>query len=432
MRETPQRLPGADFIAQQAFAPRVSVNLSGYLTTVAAAALYQPVDADLTAIAALSPSNDDIIQRKAGAWTNRTMAQLAADIPVASLSGTKANFDAACSDGNFAYASDLASYQPLDADLTALAGVTSAADKVPYFTGSGTASVADFSSVGRTLVGQTTQALMRSTGLGLGTSAVVDTGTSGTKVPLLDGANTWSGVQTFAAGTVTAPSIRFATAGNGFYDAGGAFYFAQAGVSRMTLGDGLAITSNTAFKATSGTSTASSSADTSMSRAGASNSWAFCDGGSGSGQAVSRAELNKKVSSIADNTATDVLTVTIPNAAHSGQLYIELCGSLGAGGAVGANEATAVNCYTVAFTRTAGVNAVATISAASGAAACAVAGAATATCTGTLSAVTGAAGASNSFTVKATIARSGGSSANHTCLVYAKLMNANASGITIS
>jgi hypothetical protein len=37
------------------------------------------LDADLAAIAALSPANDDIIQRKAGAWVNRTMTQLAAD-----------------------------------------------------------------------------------------------------------------------------------------------------------------------------------------------------------------------------------------------------------------------------------------------------------------------------------------------------------------
>lgn len=37
-------------------------------------------DADLTAIAALTPSNDDIIQRKSGAWTNRTPAQLKTDL----------------------------------------------------------------------------------------------------------------------------------------------------------------------------------------------------------------------------------------------------------------------------------------------------------------------------------------------------------------
>lgn len=37
-------------------------------------------DADLTTIAGLTPTNDDLIQRKAGAWTNRTPAQYVADI----------------------------------------------------------------------------------------------------------------------------------------------------------------------------------------------------------------------------------------------------------------------------------------------------------------------------------------------------------------
>lgn len=42
----------------------------------------QASDSDLTTIAGLSPSNDDVMQRKAGAWANRTMAQLAADMKV--------------------------------------------------------------------------------------------------------------------------------------------------------------------------------------------------------------------------------------------------------------------------------------------------------------------------------------------------------------
>lgn len=40
------------------------------------------LDADLTAIAAISPANDDIIQRKSGAWVNRTMAQLKTDLAI--------------------------------------------------------------------------------------------------------------------------------------------------------------------------------------------------------------------------------------------------------------------------------------------------------------------------------------------------------------
>lgn len=42
-------------------------------------------DADLDAIAALAASNDDIIQRKAGAWTNRSLAQYKLDLNVATL-----------------------------------------------------------------------------------------------------------------------------------------------------------------------------------------------------------------------------------------------------------------------------------------------------------------------------------------------------------
>jgi hypothetical protein len=48
--------------------------------TAASGTTIQPLDSDLTAIAALTPTNDDIIQRKAGAWTNRTPAQVKTDL----------------------------------------------------------------------------------------------------------------------------------------------------------------------------------------------------------------------------------------------------------------------------------------------------------------------------------------------------------------
>jgi hypothetical protein len=62
-----------DFLAQ-------AHNTDGTLKDTGVLTNKQPLSTDLTTVAGLSPSNDDVLQRKSGAWTNRTPAQLKLDL----------------------------------------------------------------------------------------------------------------------------------------------------------------------------------------------------------------------------------------------------------------------------------------------------------------------------------------------------------------
>lgn len=173
-------------------------------------------------------------------------------------------------------------------------------------------------------------------------------------------------------------------------------------------------------------------ADTSISRVAA-NQLIFSGNTTGGGTVTSRAEINKNVTAIANNTATATLTVTVPNGAHSAGGKIVLKGAAGAGGAIGADEFSALVEYDFVVTRTTGVNAVATLSAALlTAITSSVAGGATPTISAALSAISGAVGATNTFTFNVTINALTGASTNHTCFCYATLINDNASGVTIA
>jgi hypothetical protein len=91
---------------------------------------FQPIDSDLTAIAALTTTSvGRSLLAAADAAALRTILAL----------GTAAT-------------SNTGDFQAADAELAALAGLTSAADRLPYFTGSGSASLATFTAAGRALV----------------------------------------------------------------------------------------------------------------------------------------------------------------------------------------------------------------------------------------------------------------------------------------
>lgn len=165
---------------------------------------------------------------------------------IVGITGTKAEFNTAVSDGNVIYVGDTVSNlaaltasralvtdgsgvitpatttaaeighvngvtsaiqtqldakQTLDSELTALAGLVSAADKIPYFTGSGTAALADFSSALRTFLTTSSSANLRT----------LVTDESGTGALLFAGGN---------IGAATATSVNFGQDALNYYDEG--------------------------------------------------------------------------------------------------------------------------------------------------------------------------------------------------------------------
>lgn len=136
----------------------------------AAQAASQPLDSDLTAIAALTTTS---YGRAFLALADAAAGRTALGLGTAAVAAT-GDFDAAG-----AAAAAQAASQPLDSDLTAFAGLAIAADKLPYGTGSHTLGLADLTAAGRALIDDADAAAQRTT-LGLGTLATQSGTFSGT------------------------------------------------------------------------------------------------------------------------------------------------------------------------------------------------------------------------------------------------------------
>ena len=151
-------------------------------------------------------------------------------------------------------------------------------------------------------------------------------------------------------------------------------------------------------------------------------------GSTTAGSATTAHRIIVKKTSIADNTATDVLTITVPNANHAAAIKVTL---LSSNGSTDAFESSRCAEGMVILSRTTGVNVVAAAAALDLAQIATVAAGATHTLAYGVSSITGAVGAANTFTIQVTIDDSGNTGSNQV-VVLAELINSEATGVTMA
>lgn len=194
-------------------------------------------DQDIVQIAALTPTDNAVIIGNGSAWTAesgatlRTSLGLGIGVDVQGYDPDLAAWAGVNPSSYLTTSAAAAAYQPLDGDLTSWAAVTRASG-FDAFAATPTSSnlralVSDESGSGALLFASgalgtpASGVLTNCTGLpnasvvGLGTAALVNTGTSGATAALNNGANTWSATQTHSATLNMANNIALGTVETG-------------------------------------------------------------------------------------------------------------------------------------------------------------------------------------------------------------------------
>jgi hypothetical protein len=150
--------------------------------------------------------------------------------------------------------------------------------------------------------------------------------------------------------------------------------------------------------------------------------------GGTAGAATTATPILVKKTGIADNSATNVITVTVPNANHSAGIEVDIVSS---NGGADAFESTRVAKGYIAVARTSGAATVAVAATLSLTAIATVSLGATHTLAYGVTSMTGANNATQTFSITVTIDDSGNLGSNQ-AIVRARIINSEASGITMA